>query len=165
MRHPAFNDRMIKVFGHKTARFALQNFDFYSFYIRITKQLYYLPFEFCLSVTMFHRGRTTTTTRTTKPTLMTRLKGPNAKSKTVKTTTTTNPSTTHHTNKRHMGAQQHHTTATTPGISHRTNKRHLGPQQHHHKRKPTFGDKVSGAMMKMKGSITHRPGVKVSITL
>ncbi|KAJ6115432.1 hypothetical protein N7486_001210 [Penicillium sp. IBT 16267x] len=90
---------------------------------------------------MFHRGRTTTTTRTTKPTFMTRLKGPNAKSKTVKTTTTTNPST-----------------------SYRTNKRHLGPQQHHHKRKPTFGDKISGAMLKMKGSLTHRPGVKAAGT-
>ncbi|KAJ5771587.1 hypothetical protein N7520_002116 [Penicillium odoratum] len=96
---------------------------------------------------MFHRGRTTTT-RTTKPTLMTRLKGPNAKTKTVKTTTTTTPASSHHT---------HHTT-------HRTNKRHLGPQAHHHKRKPTIGDKFSGAMLKMKGSLTHRPGVKAAGT-
>ncbi|KAJ5949788.1 hypothetical protein N7454_001372 [Penicillium verhagenii] len=101
---------------------------------------------------MFHRGRTTTT-RTTKPTLMTRLKGPYAKSKTVKTTTTTHPnSTSHRTNKRHLGP--HH------------NNRHVGvvQPQHHHRRKPTFGDKVSGAMMRMKGSLTHRPGVKAAGT-
>ncbi|KAJ6023732.1 hypothetical protein N7540_004529 [Penicillium herquei] len=90
---------------------------------------------------MFHRGRTTRTTRTTKPTLMTRLRGPNARTKTVKTTTKTEPAT-----------------------SYRTNKRHGGMTTHHHKRKVTFGDKVSGAILKMKGSITRRPGVKAAGT-
>jgi hypothetical protein len=28
----------------------------------------------------------------------------------------------------------------------------------------TFGDKVSGAMLKLKGSLTHRPGVKVFLS-
>lgn len=32
---------------------------------------------------------------------------------------------------------------------------------HHHKRHVTLGDKISGAMMKLRGSLTHRPGVKV----
>lgn len=33
---------------------------------------------------------------------------------------------------------------------------------HHHKRHVTIGDKISGAMMKLRGSLTHSPGVKVS---
>ncbi|KAJ5110547.1 hypothetical protein N7532_001082 [Penicillium argentinense] len=95
---------------------------------------------------MFHRRRpATTTTRSSKPTLMTRLRGPNAKSKTVKTKTTTT---------RHGPS------------SHRTTKRHWGvgrPVQHH-RRKTTLGDKLSGAMLKLKGSLMHRPAVKVSVT-
>ncbi|KAJ5087159.1 hypothetical protein N7456_010775 [Penicillium angulare] len=86
---------------------------------------------------MFYRKPRATKTTTTKPTLMTRLRGPGARKKTVKTTTTT-----------------------TPHASHRTTKHHH--VAHHHKRKVTFGDKVSGAMLKMKGSLTGRPGVKVS---
>lgn len=34
----------------------------------------------------------------------------------------------------------------------------------HHKRKPSIGDKVSGAMLKLKGSLTGRPGVKAAGT-
>jgi hypothetical protein len=30
------------------------------------------------------------------------------------------------------------------------------------KRKPTIGDKVSGAMMNLKGTVTGKPGVKVN---
>lgn len=89
-----------------------------------------------------HHRPTTTTTRESKPSLMTRLKGPNARTKTVKTKTTTTrhgPST-HRTSKRRWGVSQ---------------------PQHHHKRKVTMGDKVSGAMMRLKGSLTRRPGVKV----
>lgn len=33
----------------------------------------------------------------------------------------------------------------------------------HQKRKPGIGDKISGAMLKIKGSLTGRPGQKVSI--
>jgi hypothetical protein len=33
---------------------------------------------------------------------------------------------------------------------------------HHHKRHATMGDKVSGMMMKLRGSLTRRPGLKVS---
>jgi hypothetical protein len=34
----------------------------------------------------------------------------------------------------------------------------------HHRRKASIGDKISGAMLKLKGSLTHRPGVKVRLT-
>ncbi|KAJ6111355.1 hypothetical protein N7523_007416 [Penicillium sp. IBT 18751x] len=102
---------------------------------------------------MFHRRRpATTTTRETKPSLMTRLRGPGARKQTVKTKTTTT---------RHGP-----TTTTRHGPStHRTTKRHWGTTtpQHHH-RKVTMGDKVSGAMLKLKGSLTHRPGVKAAGT-
>lgn len=109
------------------------------------------------SFTMFHRRRpATTTTRSSKPSLMTRLRGPNAKSKTVKTKTTTTrhgPST-HHGHSTHHGPSAHNTTSRRWGVSR---------PQHHHRRKVTFGDKVSGAMLKLKGSLTHRPGVKVCL--
>ncbi|KAH8596351.1 hypothetical protein B0O99DRAFT_496336, partial [Bisporella sp. PMI_857] len=34
----------------------------------------------------------------------------------------------------------------------------------HHRRKASLGDKISGAMLKLKGSLTHRPGVKAAGT-
>ncbi|KAI9167648.1 hypothetical protein HJFPF1_03781 [Paramyrothecium foliicola] len=34
----------------------------------------------------------------------------------------------------------------------------------HHRRKPSMGDKISGALMKLKGSLTRRPGVKAAGT-
>ncbi|KAF4760636.1 hypothetical protein N7455_001872 [Penicillium solitum] len=112
---------------------------------------------------MFHRRRpATTTTRTTKPTLMTKLKGRNANSRTVKTTSTThqNPVHGHH----HTG----HTGRTGP--TGRTggrfgHKNAYGTSTHtRHQRKTTLGDKVSGAMLKLKGSLTHRPAVKAAGT-
>ncbi|OGE55863.1 hypothetical protein PENARI_c003G04999 [Penicillium arizonense] len=110
---------------------------------------------------MFHRRRNATVTRTSKPTLMTRLKGRNARSRTVKTTTTVQPNThaTHatHSTHGHHGHHGHHgrgygatTTRTAP--------------THHHRRKASLGDKVSGAMLKLKGSLTHRPAVKAAGT-
>ncbi|MCJ1313327.1 hypothetical protein MMC25_007004 [Agyrium rufum] len=35
---------------------------------------------------------------------------------------------------------------------------------HHHQRRPSLGDKVSGAMMKLRGSLTRRPGLKAAGT-
>lgn len=35
---------------------------------------------------------------------------------------------------------------------------------HHHQRRPSMKDKVSGALLKLKGSLTRRPGVKVLYT-
>lgn len=113
---------------------------------------YIEPLPTLTTATMFrrHHRPTTTTTRESKPSLMTRLKGPNARTKTVKTKTTTT---------RHGPA----TTTRHAPATHRTTKRRWGraQPQHHHKRKVTMGDKVSGAMMKLKGSLTGRPGVKV----
>ena len=33
---------------------------------------------------------------------------------------------------------------------------------HHQKRRASLGDKISGALLKLKGSLTRRPGTKVS---
>ncbi|KXL43627.1 hypothetical protein M433DRAFT_43075, partial [Acidomyces richmondensis BFW] len=44
------------------------------------------------------------------------------------------------------------------------NKRTTLTTGHHHKRRPSVGDKVSGAMMKLKGSLTRRPGLKAAGT-
>ncbi|RPB01143.1 hypothetical protein L873DRAFT_1677610, partial [Choiromyces venosus 120613-1] len=35
---------------------------------------------------------------------------------------------------------------------------------HHHKRRPSIGDKISGALMRLRGSLIHRPGVKAAGT-
>ncbi|KAH7326040.1 hypothetical protein B0I35DRAFT_474744 [Stachybotrys elegans] len=42
-------------------------------------------------------------------------------------------------------------------------RRHAAPV-HHQKRKPTMKDKISGALLKLKGSLTHRPGQKAAGT-
>ncbi|KAK4131324.1 hypothetical protein BT67DRAFT_444757 [Trichocladium antarcticum] len=38
------------------------------------------------------------------------------------------------------------------------------PVVHHHKRKTSIGDKISGALLKLKGSLTGRPGQKAAGT-
>jgi hypothetical protein len=86
--------------------------------------------------------RTTRTTRA-KPSLKTRLLGPKRTIRHTPTTTTTTTTTT-----RTTRSSGHHAAAAPV---------------HHHKRHATMGDKVSGALMKLKGSLTHRPGVKVSL--
>ncbi|KAJ0324941.1 hypothetical protein COL5a_007713, partial [Colletotrichum fioriniae] len=35
---------------------------------------------------------------------------------------------------------------------------------HHQRRKPSMGDKISGAMLKLKGTLTRRPGQKAAGT-
>jgi hypothetical protein len=92
--------------------------------------------------------RTTRATRSTAhPSLKTRLLGGGAthRTNTRRTPNTTTTTTTTTKTTRHHGA--HGATAAAP--------------VHHHKRKPSMGDKVSGAMLKLKGSLTGRPGVKV----
>ena len=95
-------------------------------------------------------GPRTTQTSRVKPSLMARLTG----RRKVETTTVTRESHTvpkhghHHTNHRTGAAS-----TTTTGTAH-----------HHHKRHATMGDKISGAMLKMKGSLTHRPGEKAAGT-
>lgn len=55
----------------------------------------------------------------------------------------------------------HHTTTTTTTRPKRGNifsrRRHVV----HHQRKPSIGDKISGALLKLRGTLTNRPGVKV----
>ncbi|PBP19479.1 hypothetical protein BUE80_DR009735 [Diplocarpon rosae] len=98
-----------------------------------------------------HSRRSNVVTRTTKPTLMTRLRGRNAKTRTTKTTTTVEPGAQRpvHTS-RWGGYRRTAAHTTTPGV--------------HHKRHVTIGDKISGAIMKLKGSLTGRPGVKAAGT-
>ncbi|KAM7204094.1 hypothetical protein V8F33_001729 [Rhypophila sp. PSN 637] len=38
------------------------------------------------------------------------------------------------------------------------------PVVHHHKRKPSMSDKISGALLKLKGTLTGRPGQKAAGT-
>lgn len=55
-------------------------------------------------------------------------------------------------------AHHHNTRSTT------TTRRHglFGRRKvHHQKRKATVGDKIAGAMKKLKGTIMHNPGEKV----
>lgn len=91
----------------------------------------------------------TTTTRTRKPSLMARLRAkttPHYSARThYATTTTVAPHTSRHSRRTHVT-----TTAPTP--------------VHHHQRKPSMGDKISGAMLKLKGSLTRRPGQKAAGT-
>ncbi|KAH7025991.1 uncharacterized protein B0I36DRAFT_386347 [Microdochium trichocladiopsis] len=50
-----------------------------------------------------------------------------------------------------------------PARTHRTHHTTAAPV-HHHKRKTTLKDKVSGAMLKLKGTLTHRPAQKAAGT-
>lgn len=74
--------------------------------------------------------------------------------RTTRTTTTTHPSLfhrmTHRTPRNTVttrGAGHHHTSTVAP--------------VHHQRRHATLGDKISGALLKLKGTVTGRPGVKV----
>ena len=106
------------------------------------------------------RARTTTTTR--KPGLLDRLRGrPAAQQEKVTTKRSKNPITgsqkVTQTRETHPHGTGHHGHA---GPNTRTH--HTAAPVQHHRRKPTIGDKISGAMMKMKGSATGKPGVKVN---
>ncbi|OAA32621.1 hypothetical protein AAL_00086 [Moelleriella libera RCEF 2490] len=63
-------------------------------------------------------------------------------------------------------SRHNHTTTTTTTTT--TRRRGLfGSRQqpvHHHHRKPSMKDKVSGALMKIRGSLTRRPGLKAAGT-
>ncbi|KAG4436416.1 hypothetical protein IFR05_008109 [Cadophora sp. M221] len=96
------------------------------------------------------RRNNATVTRTTKPTLMTRLRGRNAKTRTTKTTTTVEPG-------RPVRASRW-------GGNRRTAAHHTTTPVVRQRRHATIGDKISGAMMKLKGSLTRRPGVKAAGT-
>ncbi len=56
----------------------------------------------------------------------------------------------------------HHTTTTTTRAPRRSIfSRRQRVAVHHQKRKPTMKDKISGALTKLRGSLTRRPGLKV----
>ncbi|KAI9681136.1 MAG: hypothetical protein M1817_002418 [Caeruleum heppii] len=59
------------------------------------------------------------------------------------------------------------TTTTTTRTHHTTRHHNHGPTAapvHHHRRRPSLGDKVSGAMLKLKGTLTGRRGQKAAGT-
>ncbi|TRX95229.1 hypothetical protein FHL15_003921 [Xylaria flabelliformis] len=63
---------------------------------------------------------------------------------------------------------RHHQTTTRTTTTHRRGgglfgRSHQQPV-HHQKRHATLGDKISGALLKLKGTITHRPGQKAAGT-
>lgn len=100
----------------------------------------------------------TTTTRSTRPSLMARLRARTAPRKTTRTHTT-HPTT--------------HATAVPAKTSRRSRRAHATPVTtthttaapvHHHQRKASIGDRFSGAMLKLKGSLTRRPGQKAAGT-
>ncbi|KAF2490938.1 hypothetical protein BU16DRAFT_530524 [Lophium mytilinum] len=96
--------------------------------------------------------RRSTRTTTRKPSLMSRLRGRRS-ARTARTTRHT-PATT--------------TTTTTTKTTRTTHGGHggagVGTTGVHHRRKVSMGDKVSGAMMKLRGSLTRRPGLKAAGT-
>lgn len=131
------------------------------------------------SINMHTRRHNATVTKTTKPTLskllllplynaythteehpankppVTRLRGRNANTRTVKTTTTRHPAG-------HVGGTTTHTPAARrSGWGRNRRVAHTTTPVVHHRRKTSIGDKISGAMLKLKGSLTHRPAVKV----
>ncbi|KAK8056932.1 hypothetical protein PG993_002159 [Apiospora rasikravindrae] len=60
----------------------------------------------------------------------------------------------------------HHTTHTTHTTTTTRRRGLFGRKKvvHHQKRHATLGDKISGAMLKLKGSLTRRPGQKAAGT-
>ncbi|KAF2184259.1 hypothetical protein K469DRAFT_531702, partial [Zopfia rhizophila CBS 207.26] len=56
------------------------------------------------------------------------------------------------------------TTTTTTTTTRTTRYSGAGATGVHHKRHATMGDKISGAMMKLRGSLTRRPGLKAAGT-
>ncbi|TGO77384.1 hypothetical protein BELL_0110g00070 [Botrytis elliptica] len=89
----------------------------------------------------------TTTTVTTKPSLLSRLRGAKTHRRTYENTTT---HSTHHRKQRTWGGRRRAGVTAQP--------------VHHHHRKPSVGDKISGALLKLRGSLTRRPGLKAAGT-
>ncbi|KIW13233.1 hypothetical protein PV08_08420 [Exophiala spinifera] len=94
------------------------------------------------------------------------------------TTVTTTTTTTHHPAgtgaggvarkptlmQRLRGRTTPRSTAATGRAPRRTRRARAAAPATHHKRKTSIGDKVSGAMLKLKGTVTHRPGEKAAGT-
>ncbi|KAF1928489.1 uncharacterized protein M421DRAFT_420378 [Didymella exigua CBS 183.55] len=105
-----------------------------------------------------HRTTAPHTTRTTRssahPSLKSKLLGGGNRRTTTKHNPITGSTTTTTTTTK--------TTRSTGG--HHTTGRTTAAPVHHHKRHATVGDKVSGALTKLKGTLTGRPGVKAAGT-
>jgi len=128
-----------------------------------------------------HRRRGVVETRSTKPTLMTRIRGPNAKSQTMKTTTTIEPDSnaagrsglggsglaggTAASTRRNgrWGGRRGARTGGGIGMGSGTGAG-VGATGGRRQRRsgPSLGDKVSGAMLKLKGTLMNRPGEKAA---
>ncbi|GAW25300.1 hypothetical protein SAMD00023353_0402250 [Rosellinia necatrix] len=67
-----------------------------------------------------------------------------------------------------MPFRHHHATTTTTTTTRRhglfSRAQPVHHTVHHQKRHVTLGDKVSGALLKLKGTLTHRPGQKAAGT-
>ncbi|EOA92185.1 hypothetical protein ACJQWK_02997 [Exserohilum turcicum] len=97
--------------------------------------------------------RTTRTTRSAgRPSLKTRLMGGGRTTRSKRTPGTTTTTTTTR------------TTRTTGGRGRTTGGYGRTAPVHHHKRHATMGDKVSGMLMKLRGSLTRKPGLKAAGT-
>jgi len=82
---------------------------------------------------------------------------------------------THRRAYRTRAPRHHHATTTTHHHHHKHHVTTAAPPRRrgifgrrrqvvHQKRKPTMKDKVAGALTKLRGSLTHRPGVKAAGT-
>ncbi|RMZ05204.1 hypothetical protein D0860_06037 [Hortaea werneckii] len=122
------------------------------------------------------RPATKTTGGTSKPGLLSRLRHRNSAK--VTKTESTNPITGTHTvtkkTKTHPHGAGHHGHGGSGPMASSRHSHHTRTRTHrttttrtpaaHHRRKASLGDKVSGALMKLKGSLTHKPDVKAAGT-
>ncbi|KAK3706761.1 hypothetical protein LTR37_012606 [Vermiconidia calcicola] len=109
------------------------------------------------------RTRTTTTPR--KPGIMERLRSRPARQQAKVTTKhSKNPITGTRKTTRTTETQPHGAAHNGHGGRHPTTSHHTTTPVQHHRRKPSVGDKVAGAMLKMKGSLTRKPGLKAAGT-
>ncbi|KAI5844080.1 hypothetical protein BZA05DRAFT_476942 [Tricharina praecox] len=92
---------------------------------------------------MRHSTRTTPVVRTRKPSLLSRLTRPRP------ATATRAPRA------RRTYGRKPRTVLNAPATTTVT---------HHHRRKPSMGDRISGALLKLKGTLTGRPGQKAAGT-
>lgn len=92
---------------------------------------------------------------TAKPSFMQRLRARN----TTPRNTTAAPRSTRTHRSHGLGT---HSTPTTAKRSRFGRTKAAPVATHHHQRKASIGDKMSGAMLKLRGSLTHRPGVKAA---
>jgi hypothetical protein len=62
------------------------------------------------------------------------------------------------------GRRNETVTTTTTTTTRRTRKNRRAEPVHDHRRRAGIGDKISGAFMKLEGTLTRRPGLKVRST-